>query len=327
MKIMLTGATGYLGHAIALQAVSQGHFIHALVRSSSVPTGLADSRIRFFDGHLLDQDSLTAAMQGCDAVIHCAAMAKMWTRQRTLMYQVNVEGTRNILQAALDSGIQKVVVTSSCSVLGPSTGLPVTEATPRMNSMSTDYEISKHLAEELCRQYSRKGLHTIIVSPPAIYGAGTATSSNAISNMISNALRSGVLFQPSPSNLCRNFAFIEDVARGHLQALEHGMNGETYILGGENISYRQFSEAIRKASPRHLKVFPISRFILTAAARLNQFKLAVTKTESNFVPSTVQQVFQHRTFSSQKAVAQLGYKITPFETGIKQTINQLNTQL
>jgi len=322
---MLTGATGYLGNAIALKAIQENHSVHALVRS---PVSLSsNTNFEVFQGDLNDIESIKAAMQGCDAVIHCAAMAKIWTRQRLLMYKVNVEGTRNILQAALECKIERVVVTSSCAVLGPSSGVPVNENTPRITSLSTDYEISKHLAEELCRMYSRKGLHTVIVSPPAVYGPGFDTSSNAITKLISQSLRSKIIFQPTPSNFCRNFAYVEDVATGHLLALDRGKNGETYILGGENISYRQFFETIRNAAPRKLMTVRISRILLLAAARLNQLILFHTKSDSNFVPSNLRPIFQHRTFSSQKAVTQLGYTITPFETGIKQTINQLNTHL
>jgi nucleoside-diphosphate-sugar epimerase len=327
MKIMLTGATGYLGHTIALKAAAANHSVHALVRKPEGPSVPEHRNISLFKGELTDMEALKAAMRGCDAVIHCAAIAKMWTREREMMYKVNVEGTRNVLQAALETGIAKVVVTSSCSVLGPSSGMPVNESTPRLDSMKTDYEISKYLAEEVCRSYSRKGLHTVIVSPPAIYGPGSDTASNAISKMIKQSLRSGILFQPSPSNLCRNFAYVEDVANGHLLAVEHGRSGETYILGGENISYRQFSETIKKAAPRKLRIVTIQKVLLQAAAIINQFKLALTKTESNFVPTTVAQVFQNRIFSSNKAIAQLGYSITPFEIGIQETVNQLKSNL
>jgi nucleoside-diphosphate-sugar epimerase len=327
MKIMLTGATGYLGRTIALKAAEANHRIHALVRTTSGASVPHHENIEYFKGDLSDMNVLKAAMHGCDAVIHCAAIAKMWTRERELMYKVNVEGTRNILQAAMETNIAKVVVTSSCSVLGPSAGEEVNESTPRLNSMSTDYEISKFLAEELCRQYSRKGLHTVIVSPPAIYGPGTDTASNAISKMLMNSLRSGIIFQPSPSDLCRNFAYIEDVANGHLLAIEYGKSGENYILGGENISYKEFSKTIQKVAPKKLRIVGIKKIILETAASINQLILAFTKAESNFVPSTIKQVFQNRKFSSKKAIVQLGYSITPFETGIKETLNQLKTHL
>ena len=327
MKIMLTGATGYLGHTIALKAAAANHSVHAFVRTPGGPSVPNHKNISLFKGELTDMDALKAAMHGCDAVIHCAGMVKTWTRERELMYKVNVEGTRNVLQAALESKIGKVVVTSSCSVLGPSSGMPVDESTPRLDSMKTDYEISKFLAEEVCRTYSRKGLHTVIVSPPAIYGPGSETSSNAVSKMIKQSLKSGILFQPSPSNLCRNFAYVEDVAQGHLLAIDHGKSGETYILGGENISYRKFYEIIQKTSPRKLKIIAIRKVLLQAAAWINQFKLALTRSESNFVPTTVAQLFQNRIFSSNKAIVQLGYSITPFEKGIQETVNQLKTNL
>ena len=98
-------------------------------------------------------------------------------------------------------------------------------------------------------------------------------------------------------------------------------------IHGENISYRQFSETIKKAAPRKLRIITIQKALLQAAAIFNQFKLALTKTESNFVPTTVAQVFQNRIFSSNKAIAQLGYSITPFEIGIQETVNQLKSNL
>src|SRR5205085_7909575 len=136
------------------------------------------------------------------------------------------------------------------------------------------------------------------------------------------SMRSGILFQPSPSHLCRNFAYIQDVANGHLLAIEHGKSGENYILGGENISYQQFSKTIQKVAPKELRIIGIKQMILEAAASINQLIITLTKTESNFVPSTVKQVFQNRKFSSNKAILQLGYSITPFEAGIKETLNQ-----
>lgn len=324
---MLTGGTGYLGHAIALEAACDNHQVVALVRSLNSPFIPAHPNIRLIKGDITDTASIDAAVDGCDAIIHCAAMAKLWTRQRDLMYEVNVAGTRNILQSALEHRVRKVVFTSSCSVLGPSAKSMVDETTPRINSMTTDYEISKHMAEELCRQYHRRGLHTVIVLPPAIYGPGKGTDSNAVSRIIIQCMRTGLMFQPSPSTFCRNFAFVDDVARGHLLALQSGISGERYILGGENISYREFSRSIRKALKRKLTVIPLTHALLQAAAGLNQLRLSIMKSDSNFVPSTIAQVFQDRRFSSQKAIDQLGYAITPFASGIEQTITHINQQI
>ncbi|MFN2440457.1 MAG: NAD-dependent epimerase/dehydratase family protein, partial [Chitinophagaceae bacterium] len=152
MNILITGTTGYIGYKLAMAAVKKGYHVNALVRNVLSPNLPQHPDITFFRGDITDPCSIILAVKDCDFVFHAAGLTQLWNKDRRVFYNVNVEGTRNMLEASWREGVKKFVFTSSCAVLGPSNERPVTEDDPRIIPYENDYEISKHCAEELVKE-------------------------------------------------------------------------------------------------------------------------------------------------------------------------------
>lgn len=327
MKLLITGSTGYIGHKLALAAAAKGYQVHALLRDCNSPNRPIHPNIHYFKGDINQPQTLTAALQGCDAVLHAAALAQLWNKDRKLFYKVNVEGTKNMLEAARQQGVKKFVYTSTGAVLGPSYAHPVCEDDPRRTPFENDYEISKHCAEEIVRDYARNGLFSVIVYPPRVYGPGLETGGNAVNGLIKKVLQARVTFVPSPGDVVANYAYVDDVVQGHFDALQYSLNGEKYILGGENVSYTRFFQTIIQASGRNTRMIGIPKPVLKAWSAVLFGACYVTRTHTNISPKVIDRLFQNRALSSEKAVRQIGYTITPFEQGITQTVHHLKKQL
>jgi nucleoside-diphosphate-sugar epimerase len=323
MKILITGATGYIGYKLAMEAARKNYTVHILVRDPRSPLVPVHPGIIAFKGDVTDRDSVLAAMKGCDKVMHAAAIAKLSAKDSTIFYSVNVDGTRNMLEAALESGVKKFVFTSTCGVFGPSGKLPTTENDPRITSFENDYEISKHWAEELVREYCRRGLFGVIVSPPRVYGPGHMCNGNVMSGMIKRILSTKIAFMPSYDDVVANYAFVDDVVNGHFLAMEKGLAGEKYILGGENLSYKTFFQNIKKASGKRIRLIRIPTFLLKLWSFFYMIICGLLRKETHVSPKVIDRLAQNRALSCDKAISQLGYTITPFSEGIQKTILHL----
>jgi nucleoside-diphosphate-sugar epimerase len=326
MRLFISGTTGYIGQKLMEAALKKGYTVHALVRNLPVVPMTVQKNLQYFKGDVTDYDSVTKAMEGCDAVIHTAGITQLWHHDRTVFYRVNVGGTRNVLEAASYHNVKKLVYTSTCGVLGPSLHDPVAEEDPRITPFENDYEISKHCAEELVKEFSRRGLFAVIVSLPRVYGPGLLTQGNPISKLIRDIIKRGIGFMPDAKDVVGNYAFIDDVIEGHFLALQKGLGGEKYNLGGENYSYDEFFAKIKKASPKKIWLLAIPKFVLKFSCGLIYARTLVTRTHSHFTPKVVDRLYQNRAVSCQKAIRQLGYQITPLDSGIRQTIHFLKSK-
>jgi nucleoside-diphosphate-sugar epimerase len=323
MKILITGATGYIGHKLAIEAANRNYTVHILVRdpqSSMVPV---HPNIIAFKGDITDKASVFTAMQGCSKVMHAAAIAKLSAKNNNIFYSVNVEGTRNMLDVALTLRVKKFVFTSSGAVIGPSDKFPMSENDPRIAAFENDYEISKHWAEELVKEYCHRGLFTVIVAAPRVYGPGHECNGNTMNPLLKNILSMRLAFVPSCDNIVANYAFIDDVVSGHFLAMEKGLGGEKYILGGENLSYRSFFNSIKENATKNISLIRIPKFLLKFWSFLYMCICVLFRKETHISPKVVDRLAQNRALSCNKAVRQLGYSITPFSVGIQKTIIHL----
>lgn len=323
MKIFITGSTGYIGYKLAMIAAAKGLAVQALVRDLHSPNLPTHPAITFYKGDITDYSSVAKAMAGCHHVLHAAALTQLWHRNRSLFDRINVDGTRHVLEAAVQHGVKKLVFTSSCAVLGPSNGKPVTEEDLRLTPFENDYELSKHRAEELVKDYAANGLQAVIVAPPRVYGPGLPTKGNPIGRLIRSTLKRKIAFMPSAKDVVGNYAFINDVVEGHFLALEKGKSGEKYILGGENISYRQLFDTMAAASGQKLTMIAVPVSVLKVWAGLVAGTCFLLRRQTHLSPQVVGRLVQNRAVSSEKAVRQLGYRITPFEEGMQVTTRHL----
>lgn len=235
--VLITGATGFVGNHVARFLASRGERLRLFMRPSSDRTTVAGLDAEVVVGDLRDPTSVAKAARKCDTVYHVAAEYRLWCRNPRQMYETNVEGTRNLLEAALRADVERFVHTSSIGTIAPSAdGAPVTEESPSSLEMMTgDYKRSKFLAEREAERYTSRGLGVVIVNPTAPVGEGDFKPTPT-GQIIKDFLEGRM---PAYINTGLNLVDVRDVARGHWLAAERGRPGERYILGSENLTLRQ----------------------------------------------------------------------------------------
>jgi dihydroflavonol-4-reductase len=241
MQVLVTGATGFVGSNLAAALVARGDRVRVLHRATSQLTALKGISVECVVGDVLDPDSLAHAVQGCELIFHVAAMAQYWRTNKETVYRINVEGTRNVMQAALRARVGRVVHTSSVAALGypPRNGF-VDESQDFPAELAWwPYGHSKHLAELEVRRAVKQGLPAVIVNPSIIVGPRDV---NFISgSLIRASLKGQLRVVPDGGN---NMVHSDDVIAGHLAAAERGRVGERYILGGENLSHWEIARVL-----------------------------------------------------------------------------------
>ena len=326
MKILITGATGYIGYKLAMEAARRNYTVHILVRDLQSQLLPVHPNIIKFKGDITDKESVLTAMYGCSKVMHAAAIAKLSAKDNSIFYSVNVEGTRNMLDAALALNVKRFVFTSSGAVIGPSGKYPMSENDPRIAAFENDYEISKHWAEELVKEYCHRGLFAVIVAAPRVYGPGHDCNGNTMNILLKNILSMRLAFVPSCDTVVANYAFVDDVVNGHFLAMEKGLGGEKYILGGENLSYRSFFQTIKKNTSKKIRLILIPKFLLKLWSFIYMSVCTLLGKETHISPKVVDRLAQNRALSCDKAIRQLGYSITPFAEGMQKTILHLQNK-
>jgi farnesol dehydrogenase len=328
MNCLVTGANGFIGQRLAERLSSEGHRVRCLVRSPdkfsflSILPGVT-SQI----GNLDDADALAEGVRGCDTVFHLAAFAKPWSKDRSLPYRVNVTGTENLLKASLKAGVRRFVFTSSAAVIGPAPGVePIDEAFPRTVPWFNEYEETKAEAEELVRSFNRNGLETIIVNPPRVYGPGPVNESNALTRMIQLYATGKWHIMPGDGTCVGSYVFVDDVVSGHILAALHGRPGHRYALGGENLTFRQFFDALAELTGRRHWLFPLPVSIMVAVAKTMEWQAAITGIPPLITAPWVRKYLNHWGLNSRKAMTDLGYNITPFREGVKITLEWLRKE-
>ena len=237
MKSFVTGATGFLGSHVARQLWSNGAELRLLVRATSRTENIADLPADRVVGDLRDADSLRRGMSGCEVVFHVAADYRLWSRDGRELYQSNVDGTRNILQAARDSSVRRVVYTSSVATMGFGNNGSVTdERTPvSLTNMIGDYKRSKFMAEQLVIEAARSGQDVVMVNPTTPIGERDIKPTPTGRIVVDFLKRKFPAYVDTGLNLVD----VKDCANGHLLAMAKAVAGERYILGGENLTLKQ----------------------------------------------------------------------------------------
>jgi len=321
-----TGSTGFIGGKLVAKLVRQGHAVRALVRPTSKREGLEGERITAVEGDIRDQSSLQKGMEGCSAVFHLAAYAKNWARDPRTFFELNVEGTRNVLRAARLVGVERVVLTSTMVTLGPTPpGVVGDESMPRITPrFFTEYEESKTIAEREALRAAADGLPVVVVNPTRVYGPGRLTEGNSVTVMIDLYDRGRFPALLAGGANVGNYALVDDLVRGHILAMEKGRVGERYILGGENVSLRELFDLVDEVTEtRHLR-FNLPPRLAKAYGRLEEKKAEWFGVYPRITPGWVETFLQEWAYSSAKAERDLGYTITPLEEGIRLTCDWLH---
>lgn len=322
---MLTGATGYIGHQLALKLAKHNYQVNALVRNLDNKNIPKHKNIIPFKGDLSEFETVRSAVKNCDYVFHAAAFTDLKCNKIDKFYEINVVGTKNVLEASLEENIKKVVYTSTLSTFGPALyKVPITEDQPRIASYSNDYELTKSMAEEIVSEYVKKGLSCTILSLTRVYGPGLKTYSNGVNALISKILNDKVLFVPSKLDVEANYVFIDDVVNAEILALEKGESGEKYIIGGENSDYTSLFNIIKSISKSKIAIYQINYdLVKKGISFLNNINSVFGKSFL-VTPKVLDSLFTNRSASSLKAISKLNYKSTPLKIGLQQTITHLS---
>ena len=325
--IFVTGATGFIGTKLVNALLAKGHSVHALSRAASNREGLMHERVRLVQGDLLDRDSLRKGMEGCSQVFHLAAYAKNWSRDPSVFFRQNVDGMTNVLDAARDAGIKRVVFTSTIVVFGPRpAGVIGDESMPRITpKYFTEYEESKAVAERKALEYVKKGHPIVIVNPTRVYGPGKLTEGNSVSLMIDMYDRGKVPVLLNNGVNVGNYVLVDDLVRGHILAMERGKIGERYILGGENASLKRIFELVDEASGKKHFQFSLPPSIAMLYGSLEKKRAEWLRMYPQITPGWVETFLQNWAYTCAKAERELGYTITPLKDGIKLTYDWLMT--
>lgn len=321
-KVFITGGTGYVGTQLVRSLLERGDEVRLLLYDAREAEDLKnEAGVEFIPGNLLDVDALKRGMQGCDRIFHLAAYAKNYAKDRNLFLKINVDGTQNVLDAALATGgIEKIVCTSTIVTLGPSReGEVRNESMPRIvPHYYTEYEESKALGEKLMLERARHQPITI-VNPTRVYGPGKNTEGNSLSKMIELYADGKFPFLLGGGHHVGNYVFVPDLVRGHLLALDRGRIGERYVLGGENANLIDFFKLVREVSGIKRRQFSLPAWIARLFSRVEKWRADYGSHYPVITPGWVDTFLVHWAYSCDKAIAELGYSVTPLRTGLQMT--------
>lgn len=316
---LVTGGTGFIGAAVVRHLLAAGESVRVLARPGSDRRLLEGLPVEVASGDITQPASLPPALRGCQSLYHVAAFYSLWAPDRRRFYEVNVEGTRNVLRAAAEAGLGRVVYTSSVGALGlPADGTPGTESTPvTLADMAGDYKRSKFLAEGVAREFAGRGLPLVVVYPSTPVGPGDIKPTPT-GQMIVDFLR-GRMWAYLPTGL--NLVDVEDVAAGHLLAAARGRMGEGYILGGENLSLREIFERLGRLTgirPPRLRLSPgLVMPIAVAAEGLSRLTGHPPRVAADAVRMARKTMF----FDAGKAVRELGLPRSPVDRALAEAIS------
>lgn len=323
MKIMMTGATGFIGNSLFNHLYKQNVDINVLCRTKNLL--FPDKQnVNLFVGDITNMKSIEQCMEGCEQVYHLAAYARNWAKNKNLFFESNQQGFENILKSAFKYKIKRLLFMSTSVTFGPSESDLVDENKIKSVPPLTLYEASKIEAEKTVNQYLQKGLDIVIVNPTRLFGPGLLTEGNSVTKMIDLYVRGKFRFILGDGNAIGNYAFIDDVVFGCINAMVKGRTGEKYILGGENLSYNEFFSIVKTTSKKDYKMLHIPEFVGLAYAYVENILAQATKHYPAITPDWVKTFAINWGFSSNKAECEIDYKITPFEQALSKTINWIS---
>ena len=315
--VLVTGGTGFIGSHVVRELILRNMRVRVLLRKKAVTKNIQGLPIEVAYGDLLHLDSLRSALRGVKHVFHVAALFSFWPARKDFIFKVNVDGTRNLMEAAMQEGVNRVIYTSTVAAIGatrdPSS--PVKEEWEFNLGFTKDpYVLSKKAAEEVVMEYVRKGLDVVIVNPSGAIGPGDIRPTPTGRLLLS--FLNGEL--PGYIHGGGNLADVRDIARGHLLAFERGRPGQRYILGGENLFIHEtlhlFSKATGLSAPRLRIPYPVA-WLYALYEEVYSF---VFRREPLLTRATLRGSRFYLFCSSEKAEKELGYKRSDLTPAVKE---------
>ena len=321
MRILVTGATGKIGGAVAQQLAARGDEVVALVRDAARARDSLPEGVALAVGDVTDPDSLRRACAGVEGVFNCMGLFEQWLPDADTFDRVNAEGARNVVMAAREAGARRVVHTSTFDVFHADTGGTVREDLVADYPKGTAYERSKQRAEELVLAEGKGGIEVVICNPAGLYGPGTP---GAIDEMIRDALRKRLPALP-PGGL--TLAYIDDVAAGHLAAFDKGAVGERYILADGFATAREIIATAVELSGQGRVPPTLPAGVAKAMARAGEAVSRLIRRPPLLGVGQLHFLLWEARADASKAERELGVRFRPWREGLKSTVDALNADV
>ncbi len=316
MNYFLTGATGFIGGRVAQQLVEAGHRVTAVVRNPEKAQDVARLGVTISKGDVTDKESMRAPMQGADGVFHIAGWYKIGGRDKQAGTAINIDGTRNVLELARELAIPKTVYTSTLAVNSDTHGKLVDETYRYTGPHLTEYDRTKWAAHQIAEQFIAQGLPLVIVMPGLVYGPGDTSS---VRTTFIQYLQRKLPMMPRQTAF--SWAYVDDIARGHILAMERGKPGESYIIAGPTTTFEdamQLAEQITGVPAPRLRVGP---GVLSAGARLMGVVERAIPVPDDYSAEFLR-INAGVTYigDNAKARRELGYNPRPLKEGLAETL-------
>jgi dihydroflavonol-4-reductase len=314
---LVTGGAGYIGGKLAESLLARGEKVRVFDLRADAATHLAQMGADLRQGDILDRDAVRAALEGCDRLYHAAALFEMWQPDERAYYQVNVNGTANVLEIALEMEVQRVVHTSSAITIGEGQDQIGDEETVHRGYFLSDYERSKYMGEQVALKMFERGLPLVCVNPTSVYGPGQARHmTGALIRFLNGRL-------PAVVDTRLNFVYIDDVVQGHLLAMEREEAGQRYILGGDNVSLVRFFSMAAEIAGVPAQPRTIPSWLLSLSARVLWMISTITGRRPWVSPDEARTALHSFIFDNQKARRELGLEFTSLQEGLERTVSWL----
>ena len=311
---LVTGASGFLGWHVARLLIEHGHRVRALVRSGKRVEGIEAETVT---GDLRDAESLERAVTGCGALFHVAADYRLWAKDPGELYRSNVEGTRHLLRAAKNAGVERVVYTSTVGCIGvPPGGIGNEEMPVTLDEMAGDYKRSKFLAEQVALEFARNGFPVVIVNPTAPIGDHDVKPTPT-GKIVLDFLNGDM---PAFIDTGLNVVDVRDTAAGHLLACERGRVGERYILGSENLTLAQILQKLARITGRKAPTVRLPYAVAYCAGACSTAWAGVTGKPPRVPLDAVRMAKKKMWVTHEKASRELGFQPGPAEQALSRAV-------
>src|SRR5579864_1402860 len=319
MKAFVTGATGFVGSHVARELAAQGAELRLLARKSSRTVNIEQLKAELVTGDLTDPESLARGMEGCELVFHVAADYRLWVSDPQGMYLANVEGTKNIIRAAQRKSVHRVVYTSTVATMGfTANGTPCDEQSPvALADMIGHYKRSKFMAEQAVIEAARSGVNVVMVNPT------TPVGENDIKPTPSGRIIVDFLNRKFPAYVETglNLVDVHEVARAHVVAAQKAKPGERYILGGENLTLKQFLDRLATITGLPSPTAKVPYAVALGFAACDQFFVGTLMGKEPRATVDAVRMGRKKMFaSSEKAARELGYNILPVDDALRRAV-------
>ena len=315
-SILITGGTGFIGSNLAAALLDQGCSVRILRRRDSDLRALNALDVEHALGDVRDPDSLRSAMKGCDTVFHTAAVVSYWKKERPLMFDVNIGGTRNIVGCCIELGIQRLVHTSSIAAIGFPENSATADETNAFNWQKYDvgYRISKFEAEKEIQRGVKLGLDAVVVNPSVVIGERDI---HFHGGQLIRDIRKKKIFYSISGGM--NIVYVGDVVRGHILAAERGRTGERYILSGANLSHKEIISTIADVVGGIKPLFRMPSAFVKLTAEISEGFAGALGRRPWVTRELLAGAHLNYHFSCGKAEFELGYTRTPFREAVEKT--------